>query len=195
MSTAVTERQRRHGAAASSEAPARRRRRSDLKLALLFIAPALIGFVVFFVWPTIRGHLPELHRRTTCSPPPQLIGLDNYLRMVQDPVFWNALKVTLEYVVINIGVQTVLALVIAVLMQRLTKSTWLRGILLTPYLIANVVVALVWLWMLDYQLGIVNQILAWIGLDRIPFLADSDTGSSRRSPSSTSGGTSATPRC
>ena len=77
--------------------------------------------------------------------------------MVQDPVFWNALKVTLYYVVLNIGFQTVLALVIAVMMQRLTQRTWLRGIVLTPYLVSNVVAAMVLLWILDYQLGIGEQ--------------------------------------
>jgi multiple sugar transport system permease protein len=92
--------------------------------------------------------------------------------MVNDPVFWNSVKVTLYYVVINIGVQTVVALVIAVLMQRLTQSSWLRGLVLTPYLMANVVAALLFLWILDYQLGIGNTVLSWLGLDRIAFLGD-----------------------
>ena len=47
------------------------------------------------------------------------------------------MRVTLYYVVLNIGFQTVLALVIAVMMQRLTQKTWLRGIVLTPYLVAQ----------------------------------------------------------
>ena len=81
------------------------------------------------------------------------------------------------------------------MMQRLTKRTWLRGIVLTPFLVSNVVAAMVFLWILDYQLGIANNIIAAIGLDRIPFLPPTAPGSSRRSPSSTSGGTSATPRC
>jgi multiple sugar transport system permease protein len=74
---------------------------------------------------------------------------------------------------VNIGVQTVLALVIAVMMQRLTKRTWLRGIVLTPYLVSNVVAALAFLWVLDYQLGIGNKILDAIGIERIAFLSDS----------------------
>jgi multiple sugar transport system permease protein len=50
------------------------------------------------------------------------VGLDNYVRMVHDPIFWSSLRVTVEYVIINIGVQTVAALAIAVLLQRLTQS-------------------------------------------------------------------------
>jgi multiple sugar transport system permease protein len=76
------------------------------------------------------------------------------------------------YVVINIGVQTVLALLIAVLMQRLTQNTWLRSLVLTPYLVSNVVAAIVFLWLLDSQLGIVNLILQGIGFDPIAFWAN-----------------------
>jgi multiple sugar transport system permease protein len=146
------------------------RKRDDTRLAILFILPALVGFLVFMVWPTVRGIYLSFTKFNLLTPP-EFNGLDNYIRMVQDPVFWNALKVTLYYVVINIALQTVLALVIAVMMQRLTKRTWLRGIVLTPYLVSNVVAAMVFLWILDFQLGIGNNILAAIGIERIPFLS------------------------
>lgn len=148
------------------------RRRDDTRLAVMFILPALIGFLIFMVWPTLRGIYLSFTKFNLLTPP-KFNGLDNYVRMVQDPVFWNALKVTVYYVVVNIGVQTVLALVIAVMMQRLTKRTWLRGIILTPYLVSNVVAALAFLWVLDYQLGIGNKILDAIGIERIAFLSDS----------------------
>ena len=146
--------------------------RDDTRLAILFILPALIGFLAFMVWPAIRGIWLSFTSFNLLTPA-EFTGLDNYVRMIQDPVFWNALKVTLYYVVLNIGFQTVLALIIAVLMQRLTRRTWLRGIVLTPYLVSNVVAAMVFLWILDYQLGIGNKVLELIGLDRIAFLADS----------------------
>ena len=103
------------------------------------------------------------------------VGFKNYLRMLEDPVFWNAAGVTIYYVVVNIGVQTVLALLIAVLMHRLTQSTWVRSIVLTPYLVSNVVAALVFMWILDTQLGIGNQVLASMGLNTIPFLSQEST--------------------
>jgi multiple sugar transport system permease protein len=157
---------------APATAPVRPRRRDDTRLALLFIAPASVGFLVFLVWPTLRGIYLSFTRFNLLTPP-KFNGLDNYVRMVQDPVFWNALKVTVYYVVVNISIQTVLALVIAVTMQRLTRRTWLRGLVLTPYLVSNVVAAMVFLWIVDYQLGIGNQVIAWLGLDRVAFLSDS----------------------
>lgn len=148
--------------------PSRRRRPDDTKLALLFILPAGIGMLVFLVWPLITGIYYSLTEYTTLSPP-VWIGLDNYREMLADPPFWSSLRVTILYVAINIGVQTVLALLIAVLMQRLTRSTWLRSLVLTPYLISNVVAAIVFLWLLDTQLGIVNIALQALGLDAVQF--------------------------
>ncbi|SDQ62204.1 multiple sugar transport system permease protein [Curtobacterium sp. UNCCL20] len=147
----------------------RRRPRNDLWLALVFIAPAAIGFAVFLAWPTVRGIYLSFTSYNLLTPP-EFTGLQNYVRLVQDSIFWHSMVVTVEYVVINIVIQTVVALFIAVMMHRLTKSTFVRGIVLAPYLVSNVVAALVWLWILDTQLGIGNEMLAALGLDRIPFL-------------------------
>jgi len=164
------------GAEGARTGPKTRRTRAregqgDGPLAALFIAPALLGFLVFLLWPTLRGIYLSFTRFNLLTPA-EWVGLDNYVRMVNDPIFWDSLKVTVEYVLINIGVQTVSALAIAVLLQRLTQSAVLRGIVLTPYLMSNVVAGIVWLWMLDTQLGIGNEILQGLGFDRIPFLAD-----------------------
>ena len=161
MSTATT---------STRSAPARRRREDDTKLALLFIAPASVGLLVFLVWPLLAGLYYSFTEYTTLTPP-TWVGLENYRRLLADPVFWNSLKVTVLYVLINIGVQTLVALVIAVLMQRLTQSTVLRSLVLAPYLVSNVVAAIVFLWILDTQLGIFNILLQWIGFDPIAFWA------------------------
>ena len=149
-------------------APPRRRRKDDRKLALLFIAPASVGLLLFLVWPLLTGLYYSLTEYTTLTPP-SWVGLENYRRLLADPVFWNSLKVTVVYVAINIGVQTIVALVIAVLMQRLTQSTVLRSLVLAPYLVSNVVAAIVFLWILDTQLGIVNIFLQWVGFDPVSF--------------------------
>ncbi|MEG8035398.1 sugar ABC transporter permease [Sphingomonas sp. LR61] len=154
---------------ARTTVPRRRRPRNDLWLALLFIAPAAIGFVVFLAWPTVRGIYLSFTSYNLLTEP-EFTGLQNYARLVQDSIFWHSMVVTIEYVLINIVIQTVVALFIAVMMHRLTKSTFVRGIVLAPYLVSNVVAALVWLWILDTQLGIGNEMLAALGLDRIPFL-------------------------
>ena len=151
-------------------APPRRRRKDDRKLALLFIAPASVGLLLFLVWPLLTGIYFSFTEYTTLTPP-EWVGFENYRAMLADPVFWNSLKVTIWYVILNIGVQTVVALAIAVLMQRLTQSTILRSLVLAPYLVSNVVAAIVFLWILDTQLGIFNIFLQWVGFDPVAFWA------------------------
>ena len=151
----------------SEDVSRRRRRRSggagDLAMALVFIIPATIGFLVFYMYPSIRGFYFSLTRYNLLGSP-HFIGFDNYVRLVNDKLFWNALLVTVEYVLINIGLQTILAVGIAVLMHRLTKSTLVRGLILMPFLISNVIAALLWFWLLDYQIGLVNEFISSIGL-------------------------------
>ncbi|WP_233712530.1 carbohydrate ABC transporter permease [Kribbella turkmenica] len=161
---------RSHGEATAL--PRKRRSLGDLKVAMIFLAPATLGFVVFYIWPTLRGAYLSFTEYSLLQAP-NFNGLANYERMVQDSLFWNALVVTVEYVVINIGVQTVLAVGIAMLMYRLTHSITVRAVVLLPYLVANVVVALVWYWMLDFQVGIVNQGLTWLGIDPVAFFGES----------------------
>ena len=75
---------------------------------------------------------------------------------------------------INIVLQTVIALGLALLMHRLAKSTVIRGTLLLPFLISNVIAAMLWFWMLDYQIGMVNEFIEWAGLNRIAFFGSED---------------------
>lgn len=168
MSTTTPEATRTPGA--SPAPPRRRRHRDDTRLALLFILPASVGLLVFMVWPLLTGLYYSLTDYAILTPP-EWVGLENYRAMLTDPVFWKSLRVTVLYVLINIGVQIVVALLIAILMQRLTQSTWLRSLVLAPYLVSNVVAAIVFLWMLDSQLGIVNIALQAIGFDPVSFWA------------------------
>ncbi len=130
--------------------------------AYLFILPAMLGFAVFYLYPTLRG----LQISTTdwnLLSDPDFVGLENYQTMFQDPVFWNALRVSGIYVLLNIPVQTIVGLFLAVAMDRLTRSMLVRAALIVPYLISNVIAAMVWLWLLDPFLGIVNSALTTLG--------------------------------
>lgn len=130
--------------------------------------PALIGLAIFVVVPGIRGVYLSFTSYDVFTDP-IFTGFENYARMFQDELFWNALWVTLEYVAINIIFQTVIAIFIAVLIHRFTRSSFLRGIILIPYLISNVIVALIWYWLLDYNLGLVNAAIEWLNLPKVTF--------------------------
>ena len=133
--------------------------RGDGRVAVLFILPSLIGFFVFYVMPLLRGIYQSLTDYSILQPP-TFIGLGNYRQLYHDPIFWNSLKVTAEYVAINISTQMIGALGIAVLMERLTRSVFVRCALVFPWLVPNVAVATISLFMLDRTVGVVNHLLA-----------------------------------
>lgn len=93
-----------------------RRRRlplsGDLRTAVIFLLPATIGLVVFYVVPAIRGFYFSFTEYSVLQPP-KFIGGENYARLISDPLFWNALWVTIYYVLLNIGFQTIIAIGLA----------------------------------------------------------------------------------
>lgn len=144
---------------------------SQFAIAMVFLIPSFIGFFGFFAWPALRGIYLSFTEYDMLRDP-VWIGFDNYVKIFQDPIFFNSIWVTLEYVLLNIGIQTVLALLIAVLLHRFTRSIVIRGIILLPYLIANVIVALVWYWLCDYNLGLINSVLDGLGIQRMGFFGN-----------------------
>jgi multiple sugar transport system permease protein len=142
----------------------------ETKAALLFLLPSFIGFMVFYAIPAVRGFYLSFTNWDLLKQSGDWVGIDNYKQMFQDALFWNSLRVTFEYVIINIGIQTVLALAIAVLMHRLTRSVVVRSVVVLPWLLSNAVLALLWMWMLDPSLGIVNHWLNAIGIPSQGFL-------------------------
>jgi multiple sugar transport system permease protein len=147
------------------------RRRDDRRAAWWFLLPALAGFAVFYGYPAIRGAWYSVTDYSMLNTP-QFVGAENYAKLVHDGKFWRSLLVTGWYVILNIGSQTLLALGLAALMHRLTRSVVVRATLLLPWLVPNVTVGLLWMWLLDTNLGFVNHLLTAIGLDTVGFLTD-----------------------
>ncbi|WP_102127572.1 carbohydrate ABC transporter permease [Deinococcus planocerae] len=139
----------------------------------LFILPAIVGFAVFYLYPALRGLQISFTDWNLLSQPRD-VGLANYQEVVRDPKFWSALWITVKYVLWNIPLQTVLALILAVAMDRLVKSMFVKGLLIVPYLLSNVIVAMIFLWMLDPLLGIVNQWLDLTPLGKQPFFTSAE---------------------
>lgn len=145
--------------------------RNDATLAWILIAPALLGFIVFAAYPTLRGiYLSFTDFRVLGDA--NWIGGANFIRMMSDEVFWNSLRVTIYYVALSAGGVIVLSLITSVILHRLTKSTLVRSLIIIPFLVSNIVAGVIWTWMLDSQLGIANEMLEAIGLGRVQFFTD-----------------------
>lgn len=144
--------------------------RSDRWTALFLIIPSLIGFTLFFGFPALRGLYLSFTEYDLFGEP-SFSGLENYRILFADDEFWNSLRVTFRYVIFNIPLQTVLGLLIAVAVTQISAgSSTLRGVIILPWLLPNVVVGLLWLWLLDPTLGIINEWIRALGFTRVPFL-------------------------
>ncbi len=146
---------------------------ADLPTALVFLAPAMIGFAIFYLRPTALGFWNSFTDKELLRPKSNFVGLENYRDIINDDVFMNALWVTLKYVIINIGLQTIFAIGIAWILDRMSGSRLMRTLVLSPWLMSNVVVALLFLWILDFRLGVANAFLSSIGIGPQAFLSSS----------------------
>jgi multiple sugar transport system permease protein len=145
----------------------------DVGTAWLFILPSLIGFITFYAVPAVRGLYFSFTDWDMLSDP-KFVGVDNYVKIFSDIQFWRSLQVTAYYVLLNIPVQTALAIGLAVMMDRVVKSTLVRSIFILPWLLPAVIVATIWAWMLNPALGPVGSIFRALGLPEQPFLGSPD---------------------
>jgi multiple sugar transport system permease protein len=136
---------------------------SEEKLtALLFILPSLFGMITFVIWPTIKGFSLSF-TNATLTKSGEFVGLKNYATLLNDKQFLDSLAITAKYVLLNIPLQTVIAIGLAVLISRLTKSTFVRLIIFLPYLIPMLMVTIIWMSILDYLTGPINGLLKAFG--------------------------------
>lgn len=143
--------------------------RGETLIAWLFILPSFIGIATFVFIPAIRGLLLSFTNSDLLTRA-DFVGLKNYQKLIDDKQFWSSLGITVEYVLFNIPLQTVIAMALAILLTRLTKSNLIRGIIFLPYLLPMVMVTMIWLTLFDYEFGPINGILAALGLEKISFL-------------------------
>lgn len=146
----------------------KKRVRDDRVAAAIFLIPTFVGFFVFYVYPALRG-LWYSFTDFNLIGDAHYVGLDNYAKAIGDKEVWNAFAVTIAYALYNIIGQTFLGLLLAALMQRFARSTWVRSLLLLPWLVPNVAIALIWGWLLDSNIGYVTHLLSYLGIDGVTF--------------------------
>ena len=138
----------------------------------LFLAPDFIGLVIFVGLPMLLA-LTMGFFEVNGFGQFTFVGLQNYAKMVADPVFWQCLKVTIVYMVVLVPALYVSGLGLALLVQRTNRfNTVMRSMFFAPQMVSLVVVALVWQLMVVDKLGIVTRLAAALGLGSISFLGN-----------------------
>lgn len=142
----------------------RRRRRLRWNPAYAFIAPSVLIIAVFIAEPIVQSAWMSLHHWSIGSSHHQFVGAGNYTSLWHDSRFWNALRVTCVYTVaVGVG-QIVLGFVIALRLQRTSWYTAiLRSAFFFPFIASLVVTGIVWQFLLDPQVGLVDGWLQKLG--------------------------------
>lgn len=159
-------------AAADLDTSVRRPRRGWIRSAAgrvnsayLFIAPSLVLIAVFIAEPIVQSGWMSLHDWTVGEASHKWIGLGNYAQLLHDSRFWNALRVTVVYTSAVAAGQVVLGLAVA---SRLRRTTWWSALLRTayffPFIASLVVVGIIWKFLLDPQVGVVDAWLTALGV-------------------------------
>ncbi len=150
-------------------------RRRKIRTAFTFLAPSLLGVVLFLVIPVILVIILSLAQWNLLTPI-KWVGFSNYANIFRFDGFGHSLIVTAYYVLLNIPVQTVVALGLALLLNnKLRGSAFVRVVAVLPFLATPVAMSVVWTWFFDPTNGIVNQLLAHVGITGPAWLSDSAT--------------------
>ena len=139
----------------------------------LFIAPWLIGFLVFTLGPFIQSFYLSFTRYNIVQPP-KFIGLANYRMMLfDDELFWKSLWVTIRFALCSVPMVLVVGVLLALLLNSNVKGiAAFRTIFYLPSIIPSVATTSIFMWILNPQVGMVNQILDLIGIKGPAWLSD-----------------------
>lgn len=152
--------------------------RQDRWLHWVLLAPALLLMAVMLYYPMIGTVFESFQETSFLSPDPKFVGLAMYQKIVGSGEFWAILQNSVVWTLGVVLLQNVLGFATALLLnQNLPMRGLTRVIVLLPFILPGVVAAILWRFMYDPQLGLINSIFLQFGLidKSVAWLADSDT--------------------
>jgi multiple sugar transport system permease protein len=172
-STAPPQEERRGGGRAPNADPAVMR--AGFGTAALFVGPYLVLFCTFVLAPIVYGLWISLHTWDFLLPGKPFVGLQNYTDLftsgstTSEP-FWSSMRATAIFTVLSVPLLMVLPLALAVaLNKKFHGRNAMRAIFFAPFVLGVAVIGILWRYLLDPNVGVVNYYLDQLGLDRIPF--------------------------
>ena len=150
-------------------------RLTDRQVGVLFMLPLILAVGIFLVWPIAEAVRLSFVRYNPLRPDDQpFVGLDHYLFVLEDPLFWESFWQAIVWTGWSTVLQAVIGVGLALLLhQPLKGMNAFRGLLLFPYIVPTVVIALNWRWLFNSEIGIVNHLLLSAGIidDKIAWLS------------------------
>ena len=151
-----------------------RNERRNLRNGLLFIAPWIVGFLVFTLYPICSSLFFSFCDYSVLERP-VWVGTENYTELARDDVFWISLKNTAYYAVFALLFGLILSISIALLLNSKVRGmAFYRTIFFLPSIVPAVASAFLWMWIYNPDYGLANAILAIFGLPPQKWLFDED---------------------
>ncbi|MFB9274134.1 carbohydrate ABC transporter permease [Cohnella cellulosilytica] len=141
--------------------------RRGLWYGLLFTAPAILGFVIFTLGPMIASLALSLTDYNVFKEQTSFIGFDNYAKLFsgEDELFYKSLGVTFYFVVLRVPAVIIVSFGIALLLNMNVKGrAMFRTIIYLPSIVPAVASAMIWMWLMNPDLGLLNSLLGWFNL-------------------------------
>jgi multiple sugar transport system permease protein len=163
-----------HQVALPRRAPRLSLARREALVGYLFVLPAVLGFFLWFAGPMAYSAWISLTDWPLLSDP-RYIGLDNYRRMLDDPLFEKSLRVTFTFVVVSVPLVQVTAFAIALLLNlEVRGQAVFRTIYYLPTVAPLIASSVLWTWIFNSEFGLLNSVLRQLGLPKILWLQDPD---------------------
>lgn len=132
--------------------------------------PYALFFLVFVAYPLIFSIVLVFHRWSIVGPM-EWVGLSNFFEMSRDVVFWKSMRNTVYFLVIHVPLQIATALLLAeILNQEIGARGFFRAAFFLPVVVSGVAVTMLWKQMYSTEMGILNQLLAFIDIGPIPWI-------------------------
>lgn len=145
--------------------------RRELLAGLAFIAPWIIGFLWFSLYPVVAAIYYSFTTFNTVSAP-VWVGLGNFNNLSNDPLFWTTLQNTATYILLAVPLDLLGALFFAVLLNvRIPGRTFLRTCFYIPTIVPIVASSILWIMLLNTHGGLINTVLGVFGIPEIPWLS------------------------
>ncbi|KKA14621.1 ABC transporter permease [Sinorhizobium meliloti] len=140
--------------------------RQQRRTAWIFLLPLLLTLMAVAIWPLARSIFFSFTDAYLDAPSDYgFVGIENFVEVAEDPVFWGAVRNTLVFTLVSVGLETLLGLAIALLLHRAFLGRGIvRAAILIPWAMPMVVSARIWEWMLNDQFGLINKLLVALGL-------------------------------
>ena len=151
-------------------------RTQQLLTAYLFVLPAIVFFLIFLVYPLVRGLAMSLQNYHIAAADKPFVGLENYRKLFSDPDFSTSVFATFRFTVMYVPTVIVIALALAVMLNMIRRGAALyRAIYFAPVMTAGVAVALIWRYVMHPSLGSANLLLESVGLPPLEWFVSAST--------------------